>query len=58
MVETALATPSRLMPRKLRRDQMRTKSMVPCQTYTKEKQMVLASSLENSEEGRYEMMGR
>ena len=58
MVETALATPSRVMPRKLRRDQMRTKSMVPCQTYTKEKQTALLSRLEKSEAGRYEMMGR
>ena len=46
------------MPRKLRRDQMRMKSMVPCHTNTKEKQMALASSLKKREGGRKPIIGR
>ena len=53
-----MATPSKVMPRKLRRDQIWTKSRVPCHRYTKEKQTVLPNSLEKSEDGRWEMMGR
>ena len=48
----ALARPSQVIPIKFRQLQMRTKSMVPCQTYTKEKQTVLPNSLEKSEAGR------